>query len=415
MSRLRRGVRPAIWLAALAALAGAWVATARQPRLIDTAETTVYLVLRTGPDVTEERIIAAIKQGLEKAPATITGEPAIKPVSPAFFEEFQTLVDRASSPAAAAEENVSIRLLPSRDTLYELKLQPTQVLKKLKVTYAKAGVKEYTPAAPGEKSPLVLTVPGRYALTPEPNDVPTAYEGTITELGKPDPAMLKGEWPKGDKYFVVTMRNFRGDKKRLFEVIQDPKQVANPFEYVKLENDLLFAFASLNSGAADVIDETALDSENNLTVTIPTVANRSPKRVWVHFPLDPASAAKLAESLGKLGGRDLPVEVRKNSVPITEPGVLDTADPPKWFELPPEPTAPGIEPRRFTRKLKLNDPAAFGDKNRQLRMLVVWEFDNGMREAIQVKNPKGAPTFVLEREPTGWEKVLPKLAKPKVK
>lgn len=412
MSHARLGIRPPVRAAALAALLVGGVALTQPPRppAPGGSGKTLYLVLRTGPDETEKGVLATLRQGIEKSGATITGDPTIKAVSPAFFEEFQSLVDRAGPPAAAADDAVSIRLLPTREAIYEIKLQPTQVLKKLRVTYQKAGKKEYTPAAPSDKAPLVLTVPGRYAFTPEADDTPTAYEGDVAEIGKPV-AAVKGEWPKGDKFFVVTMRSFDGDQKKLFEVIQDPKQVANPLDNVQLGNNLEFAFASLNSSIPPPGDDD-LDPENNLTVTVETIGRRNPRRVWVYFPLDEKGMQEARDAFRKFDSVELPAEVRKNSVAMGDKPTVGPKDDPKWYELPPEATAPGMDPKRFVRKVKIDDAPGFAERYPQLWMLVVWEFDTGKPEAIQVKHPKDDRVYVLERERPGWQKVVQKV-KPK--
>src|SRR5262249_9653445 len=286
MPGLRRYVRPPVRAAAVAALLVGWAVVAQPPRpLVDNTET-LYLVLRVGPDITEKDILKTLKQGLELSGATITGEPTIKPVSPAFFEEFQALVERAEAAAAAPDNDpLSIHLLPTREVAYEIKVQPTQVLKKLRVTYQRGGTKEYIPAAPDGKSQLVLIIPGRYAFVPDPDDTALSYEGEVAELGKANIPAIKGDWPKGDKYYVVTMRNFRGDRRLMFEVIQDRRKVANPLDHIQLGSDLVFAFASLNSSAADP-GGGGIDAEGNIDLSVDTIIDRNPRRVWVLFPLD---------------------------------------------------------------------------------------------------------------------------------
>ena len=388
--------RPGIsWLAALIA-AGSPAGATAQPTAVP-PETTVYLILRTGPNETPEGILGTLKLGIEKSGAAIAGEPTIKTVSPAFLEEFEALVDQASGgPVVAAKDGASIRLLPSRETVYEVKLAPTQILKTLAVTYEKAGEKVYSPTAPGGKSPLVLTVPGRYAFTPEPADNPTAYAAAVAELGKPD-TELKGKWPAADKCFVVTLRNFRGDRKVLFDTIQNPKLVANPLKNVRLGNDLVFAFASLNSDAAKR-KRGRITENNELVVTIETLPDRNPKRVWVYFPLDETQMAAAREKYQKFGVDTLPGEIRKDAVPADRVATVGPKDAPKWLELP------AGTPGEFRRTIKLTDPVGLAKTYPALWMLVVWEFDNGTPQIIKVQDPKGEPAVVLGQEFDDWQK-----------
>lgn len=408
MSGVRGHVRAPVRAAAVILLLFGCVAAA-QP---ENGET-LYLVLRVGPDITDKDILKTLKQGLELSNATITGEPTIRPVSAAFFEEFQVLVDRAANPVAAADDGFAIRLLPTRDLTYEIRVAPTQVLKKLKVKYEKGGEKEYTPTAPDGKSQLVLIVPGRYAFMPDPNDAPVSYEGEVAELGKANVPAVKGEWPKGDKYFVVTMRNFKGNRRLLFEVIQDPRKVANPLDNIQLGTDFTFAFASLNSSVG-VAGDVGLDPQGNINITVETIPNRRPARVWVYFPLDKAGMEKAKEQYLKFSSEELPGEIRKTSISTLRAAEFGPKDDPKWVELPPEPTPVGVPPRRFDRKVKINDPGEFADRYPQMWMLVVWEFDTGKPEAIIVQHPAtNARVGVLERERVGWQKAIQNIPRKK--
>lgn len=404
MPRIRFGPRARAPRLAALILLGACCGAAAQPP-VTAPDTTVYLVLRTGPKESEEGILETLKQGIEKSGARISGEPTIKSVSPAFLEEFEALVDRASSgPVVAAADGASIRLLPSRNAVYEVKLAPTQVLKKFKVAYQKGGEKEYSPAAPGGKSPLVLTVPGRYAFTPEPGDTPLSFAADVAELGKKDTA-IQGKWPQVDKCFVVTLRNFQGDRKRLFDTVQDGKLVANPLKNVKLESDLVFAFASLNSEAAKR-KPPRINQNNELIVTLETLPERNPKRVWFYFPLDDKGVTAARDKFRAVGEKALPAEVRKSAVPATAAAQVGPGDAPKWYELTdPNPVA-GTPPREFERRIKLTGLAGLSEKYPKLWGLVVYEFDDGTPQAIKVEDLKGDPTAVLEHELEGWQKEI---------
>ena len=404
MPGLRDHVRPAVRGAAVALLLLACAAAA-VPQ--EKKGATVYLVLRVGPKITEQEILGTLKKGLELSNSTIDGEPTISPVSPSFFEEFQKLEGRAA-PVAAADDPV--RLLPTTETTYEIRVGPAQVLKKLKVKYTKGGEKEYVPAAPDAKSQLVLIVPGRYAFAPDKGDAPLTYEAEVAELGKANVPAVKGEWPKGgvDKYFVVTMRNFRGDRDVLFRVIQDPTKVANPLENIQLGNDLVFAFASLES-SAPLPGIGGLSPNGEMTLSVETISNRYPKRVWVLFPLDGPGAQRELPTYAKLSSEELPKEIRKNAVVDVANNVapVKAGDGPKWIELSPETPKGGDKPTRFSRKLQVDNVPAFMEKHPQLWYLVVWEFDNGTPEAIQVTHPDPkrdmAKVRVLEREHPGWQ------------
>lgn len=400
MSGPRHGTRSTTGLAALIALA------AVVPLLAQDGITpkTLYLVLRTGPNETETEIQSKLRRGIDHVGAIIDGDPRIRPVSGAFVEELEALADRAGAVAAGEEKDgISLRYLPSRDSAYEIKIPPTQVLRKLKVTYQKAGEKEYVPASPGEKGPLFLSVSGRYAFTPEPGDIPLKYEGEVSEFGKPD-SNFQREWPKSDKFFVVTMKNFRGNKDALFRAIQDKDVVPNPFKLYDEKADLMFAFASLNSTVGRP-GRSAINERNELLLSVETLPNESPKRAWVYLPLDEESAQKALEEYRKFNTLELPQEIRKSAVRFPFQAALGVQDTPKWHEVPmkfpPRPT-------EFERVVKLNGLRELGLKYPKMYMLVVWEFDSerpgSKPEAILVedKAEKSGRVTVMKRELADW-------------
>lgn len=363
--------------------------------------TTLYLVLRTGPKEDEQRILATLKTGLKNSGSTTSADPTVRPVSPAFFEEFATLVDRAAGqPVVESGDGVGIRLLPSREPVYEVRLKPTQILKQLRITDAKGETKEYTPKPPtsGESVPLMMTVPGRYAFAPDPGSTPTTYEAVVHEIGQPE-ATLKGSWPVADKFFVVTMRDFQGDRGRMFEVIQDSNQVANPLDNVQLGNDLVFAFAALNSSEGKVDD--LFPGTNTIALRAPALRNRSPKRAWAYFPLNEEESKEAVAKFRKIGPTELPAEIRKAAVQVGSEASLSESDPPRWFELPPNTTTG--KPDQFSRPVTTDGFGWMYKKYPKLYMLQVWEFDAGQPEAIMVESPSGDRVPVLEFEFPLWE------------
>src|SRR5205823_4859702 len=92
----------------------------------------------------------------------------------------------ATAVANAQDPGATVKPLDAQFWEFHLK-SPTQVMKKLKVTYrsnadGKEVEKEYTPADPKDGGPLVLVVPGTYALKLEPNHDPLSYEAEVVEL-----------------------------------------------------------------------------------------------------------------------------------------------------------------------------------------------------------------------------------------
>jgi len=373
------------------------------------SRTTLYLVLEAGADVSENEILVNLRKGLKASAATTAGDPEIRSVSPLFVSELKSLSQSVTEqPEAVAKGTLGIRRLPSTvETAYELRVGEGQIIKKLRVTYKKGMPKEYTPASSGSAG-LVLIVPGRYAFYPdskEADDSPVSYEGDVSEFGKPD-AAVKGEWVRGNKHFVVTMRDFRGNRDELFKAITDPKIVANPFESVTLGDNLEFAFASLRASRVGG-EEGTLDPENNITITIPALNKRETARVWVQFPLTSEEMAKSRDELRKLTGPELSAHIRK-SEPIRAnlKAVVKHGDGSKWYELPAIPTAAGTPTPGFRRKLQLSDLDALAEKYPQAWRLVIWEFDDGKDQEAILLDLKDGRHPLQEQEMPGWKKSL---------
>ncbi|HEV3145666.1 MAG TPA: hypothetical protein VGZ47_17390 [Gemmataceae bacterium] len=366
-------------------------------------ETTLFLMVRAGPHLTETKLKETLDEGLKKALCSIRGEPHIRRISPLVFEEIEQLTDKTAKSVAgqAATEAGSIRRLPTKDVLWEFRLKsPDQVLKKLTVTYEKAGKKEYTATSPADDGPLTQIVPGRYALRPEKDDEPLEYEAEIVELLAP-PEKIAGKWVVNDRYYVVTMNAFRGNRDQLFRVVQDANQVANPLDGVRLGSDLVFVFANLESSAATL--EGDLISGNNLTVNVQPARGRTTARVWMLFPLTEDEAKKKAEELRKIeSAKALAQEIRKNSVFAATELTVSPDTPAKWLELESQQGGKSFRrviPLRNFKELLAKYPSAW--------RLLVWEFDDGTPSAIEVTHPQsGKRTYAVDKEIKEWPSAL---------
>ena len=372
------------------------------------ASTTMYLFLRTGPDEDEAEVRINLKKALTASGAKYVGEPKLKPVSPTFYDELAGLAEQAGPAAGVAgATDLAVRRLPAQGAVYELTLDPAQVLKKLTVRYKSGGpAKAYVPEAPKagdeKKPPLVLIVPGRYAFTPEAGDTPADYDAEVAQFGKPDETKT-APWPATDKHFVVTLQKFVGNRELLFDKLRDPDVVPNPFN-VKRADDLLFAFASLNSTADDTGDDAV--GVDNVTIAAENLKSSRVKRVWAYYPLDEAgmkdAVAKFRDP--KMTSEALSQEVRKNQVKAGAAASLKADDGPKWYEL----TLPEDNPRgRFSRTIKVENLFDLAAKYRMIGKLIVWEFDDGTNPpaAIRTQHPKAeaGKVFALDRFDASWQ------------
>ncbi|WP_232055938.1 hypothetical protein [Tuwongella immobilis] len=368
-------------------------------------DSTLFLMVRAGPSLTEQKIEATLTSGLREAKCTIDGRPQVKKISPIVYEEVESLISAPpGEPGAEAAEAINIRTLPTREPISEFRLKsPSQILKSLTVTYEKAGKVTYKPTAPEKNGPLTLIVPGRYGLKLDPADRPLNYDAVISELGKDDETM-SSKWPERDQFFVVTMRNFRGSKETLFRVVQNGDLVANPLQNIRLGRDFTFVFANMDSLVPTAPE---LIEGNELIVQVPAPNGRSPRRVWMMFPLTKEQMAKERDNFRKFTSTELPDEIRKNAILATQPATIAHNTPASWIEIPRE----SANSRSFLRRLPLEDPSKLGESFPTLGRLLVYEFDNGTPEAIEMQHPTYDRTYVLDEEMKTWASALQRSGK----
>jgi hypothetical protein len=406
---MSRNLRAALAGVGLAAIALA--ALAQPPKPLDApvvrggkpGETTLFMLVRTGPHLTPDNLATTLDEGLSASGCKIDGKPAVRSVSPAVFEE----IDAIANPGAATPEAVKaaggLKRITSSDNVWQFKLNsPSQVLKKLTIKYRKADGKdydkEYQPASPQADAPLVLLAPGVYALRPESADQAVSYEAEVVSLGEA-PQKMEGKWPASDRFYVITMRNFRGDRDTLFATLQDEKKVANPLDSIRLGNDLVFVFANLEASGAE---SGGIIVGNNLVISLEPPRRRSVARGWFLFPLDENGMKEQLDAYRKItDAKEAISKVRENSVAAKDAFEISPGTTAKWLELP-------AMNGQYRREIPMTDfkgllekyPTAFG--------LIVWEFENeqGMRSAIQLRLPGGGLSMVREQELLNWANSL---------
>lgn len=367
-------------------------------------ETTLFMMVRTGPHLTEDKLQRTLRRGLEKSDCKIDGEPSIRAISPAVFEEIESLTNKTALKVAAAPviDGLGVRRLPVRDAIWEFHLKSaSQVLKKLTIVYKNGDgnevTKEYVPAAPQENGPLTLIVPGSYALKLEPKHEPVSYEAEIVELGE-KPETVKNPWPKSDRFYVITMNNFVGDRERLFRSLQNKDDVPNPLDSIRLGNDLVFVFANLEATGAR---PGGLFSENNLILSAIPPLNRKVARGWMLFPLsESAKKEKMAEFQKIKNEEKLVQEIRKNAVFAKDGLEIGPDTKPRWIEILVEDNG------QFRRMIPLIEFKGMLDRYPTAWALLVWEFDDGRPAAITIKLPNGDETLIQELEINKWASAL---------
>ena len=391
---------------------------------------TLYILLQTPPDQTEEVILQTIQNGIQAAGLQIRGEPIIRTVSPAFLEEIQKLIQGGrwqvqaaddaqdtsgkGSTLASAEGNVLIRSLSATQNVYEIQLPSSKyILKEMIVDYGNGKVKKYTVASPLDKQPAALDFryPGSYVFHPDGKEIPKKSTLQLIDP-KSGEQSVSLDWPVQSKAYLIILPDFVGNINHLFAVVQDPNRVANPIQLQSLDQHL-FAIASVGLEA----EESSLIRGNTLTVAVPDLKTRNVRHVWVYFPIKEEDVNKEIERWTKHSeikniSVDLPRLIQKELLPYgsTEVARIDKEriNQPKWWET-------RRTGNQFTRQFTLVDIPELVERMPNMWMLVVWVFEDqqGKRELIFVKDRVGKTVAMLPDEIITWRRSLPILKKNK--
>lgn len=350
---------------------------------------TLYLLLRTSPDQTEDVILQTIKNGLREAKLQIRGEPIIRTISPAFVEEIQRLLPdsplqvEAADDAKGTEGKLSIHSLS--ENIYEVQLPSNKyVLKELSVEFADGTTQTYKVSSPKDKRPPILELkyPGSYIFRPQGQVVPKKCTARVLDAN--GERSFTADWPIQNKAYLIILRDFEGNLDKLFDIVRDRKKVANPIDVRSLDQHL-FAIASvgLEPEIGPVIRGNALYDR------VPDLKTRNVKHVWICLPLRANDVDKQIEGLLKHPDVknvpvDLPRVIQKNLVPASETAKLNKGiiGQPKWWETT-------REGDLFTRTFILEDIPALVEHIPSMWQLIVYVFEDaeGRKELIFVKHP----------------------------
>jgi hypothetical protein len=382
------------------------------------AKRTLYLLLQTPPDQTEELILQTIKNGIQAARLQIRGEPIIYNISPVFMEEIQRLIhggrwqvqpaddpkggDTNESTLGSTKGNVTIRHLGAADNIYEIRL-PTHsyLIKEMSVEYSNGKTKTYKVASPKDKQTptLELRYPGSYIFRSDDKEIPKKCTlKLLDQMGEKD---FTVEWPVQSKAYLIVLSGYEGNIQELFKVVQDPNRVANPIQLQSLDQHI-FAIASVGLEA----EEGSFIRGNTLTVTVPDLKTRNVRHVWIYFPLREEEVDKEIKRWSEHKSVDLPRLIENELVRSTELSQIDktSVGQPKWWET----TRNG---NQFIRSFTLVDIPDLAEAIPSMWMLAVWVFEDaqGKKELIFVKNRAGKTVAMLPDEIITWRRSLPQL------
>jgi hypothetical protein len=349
--------------------------------------------------------------------------PVIRMINETIFREFAAFADQEPAPAQAFDpadaraSKVRLQPIPSRDSLWEFDLNTAKgssgggerdllVAQELTIE-RKSGKKDtYKPVRLAEAKPnddFRMVVPGSYLLRLDQKDAPVRYEIKAQGIVSSKEETIREEWPESDQFFVITLRNFRGDRQRLFMAVQNKVagiRIANPLDDVRLDRDFLLTFASL--GGKFPATEPEFEP-GKYVPAMPKVPGRDPNRAWILFPLTKEQVGSELAKLRDLDASSLPAAIRASGPSLAAqeqeleitPGMR-----PRWIEL-----ASTSDGQRFRRELTIKDYRGLQATLPEVWRLEVYELEaNGKSRAIYVAHPERSKegVIVAERPIRNW-------------
>ncbi len=194
--------------------------------------------------------------------------------------------------------------------------------------------------------------PGWYFVQLPEGLIAKKYEATVVDIQKlrkkePAESTFSGEWPARSRYCLIEIPDFRGDEKgrdQLRKTLLNESKIGEPIVLDQANDSVILWLAEI--GDVEGITEVGV-FQNVVTMTLPKPTNRSPKRVWMMFPLTEEEAKTTVdgflESKGSgiwKSGVTISNEIQR-SKPVKAPlqdvvpkYTIRSADKPQWFELP---------------------------------------------------------------------------------
>jgi hypothetical protein len=408
-----------VWAAVVCLLAWNAVAAAQDPRRAaeakpevvapkteDSSHTasreTLHLVAKAEAKRTkgyiEERL--SVAKGYAKDRFNWSGL-SISPLDPITYQTLDSII-RQGQVVETLQQTREFEIKPFQgngDWVVRL-AQPHQVLKELKVTFednnAKKETRSFKPgtARGGEASELRFHSPGYYTLRirADAGLTPTEYESLVEDGGKPVLPNPKGEWPKAERYWLITFRDFSGKFPALKEVLENSSIMGNPISNVKTAAQTTFVIGSFMITPISPTDWDFVGT--SVIVRFSKLPEREAKRVWMRFPIAADRIEQEARGWrykegNELLGTDISAKIRENPAELVpwdrdEPLLPDME--PKWFEIPLL-----ADRSKFERTLRLEKIEEWKRiANKPVYRLVGWEFEGpeGRREFLEVVHPR---------------------------
>lgn len=371
----------------------------------------VMILVRANPETRPEQIRATLLAGVKQTDSKCA-EVIVREVQPEVIDQVEAMLRGVETSIFQQAGSSAVLLKGSSLGSWEFRLgEPSrEMATQLEVLYEGSESWVTYPAVPPEKAAVpsfvVVSVRnGRYEFYPEVNKPrPVRYRIVTEDENGNRRNVNEGSFPLLDKFYLIHLRDFSGNKDLLFKAVTDKDKVANPFTAIDERTNVTLVIGDLNARSG--VTGIGIVS-HDLVVSVSGVQERKPARAWMLFPLTKEEAEEECRKIESLTdpSMTLPDEIRKRAVLTNqqEKSVVEQAGA-RWYEL----TRSGSS---FESRIRLvNNAAQFAElasKFPQVYRVLVWEFEDaekGIREAIYVE---GNRLYKME-DIDGWFNALQK-------
>ena len=346
---------------------------------------TLFLLARVGrqddgTQLNPETLEQNFTKGLDKSGCKYAGKVLVKAISPSVFRSITKIVAGAIEEPWKATLPNGVTLLHAEieDSLFLAIRMPKDIKSQLEwieieATGAEEKSGKYGSGEGMKPLSLLGTSTTTYSIPWVLNAQITKVKMKILELDAQNKASSsEKEFPleglNSDLYYSLTVKDFEGDKQKLFNYVQDP---INFEDVIQIGADLSEYVVQMASMGVIGGDSTGIgfDEKNRWLPVVSQNSKGNVERAWVLFPLNKDQAEA---ELKKFDKKDTPFNSYKkfaampNKVPANSDVKIDFKTP-QWYELP-----KGFQ-GQLTRPIDIGDLREFYDNQKDIQMLVIRE------------------------------------------
>lgn len=370
-------------------------------------QSTLFLLARIGRQddgspLNAKGLAQNFEKGLKNSGCKYSGEVIVKPISPTVVRNINKIVAGASEEPwkVTLKNGISLLHMEIEDSLYLVIRLPEDKESKTQLewidisttgsddTSGKYAVVE-NKENKMKKLNLLGTKPQTYSIPWSLNSQITKVKTNLQIMDSNNKVTSKEEEESlenqnSDLYFSLTVKNFEGDKSKLYKYIQNPKYFEDVIQIGADLSEFVIQMASMGvigGGGGTIIDE-----NNNWVPLISQNSKGNVEKAWILFPLTKDQAKKEFEKFDK--NKNTPFDafmVFKNSpykkVEAKEEATFNLTDEPKWYELP-----KGFG-NQLTRAISLgSNLKSFYENQKDFDILVIREREEGKEDGSSEKS-----------------------------